>query len=172
MSAIFGLLAVHGDELPGQALEAMRSALADHGGDGGGLWALGGAGLGQQLTIATPEDRFERQPLISQDGLRVLVSDGRIDNRPELAGELGLPWAARTVPDSAFILAAYERWGPDCCRHLVGSFSFAVWDGAVKRLLLSGAGVLGTRAGAPAAAAQRRGVRGGVHRAVRPGRRG
>lgn len=137
MSAIFGLVAVHGDGLPGQALEAMRSALADHGGNGGGLWALGGAGLGQQLKIATPEDRFERQPLVSQDGLRVLVSDGRIDNRPELAGELGLPRAAPTIPDSAFILAAYERWGADCCRHLVGSFSFAVWDAGVRRLLLA-----------------------------------
>jgi asparagine synthase (glutamine-hydrolysing) len=132
------LAAVHGDGgRPGQALEAMRSALADHGGDGSGIWARGGAGLGQQLKIATPEDRFERQPLVSHDGLRVLVSDGRIDNRPELSGELGRPRLARTVPDSAFILAAYERWGTDCCRHLVGSFSFAVWDAGVKRLLVA-----------------------------------
>jgi asparagine synthase (glutamine-hydrolysing) len=137
VSAIFGLVAVHSDGLPGRALETMRSALADHGGDGGGIWALGGAGLGHQLKLATPEDRFERQPLVSQDGRRVLVSDGRIDNRPELAGELGLTRAARAVPDSAFILAAYERWGADCSRHLVGSFSFAVWDAGVRRLLLA-----------------------------------
>ena len=135
MSAIFGLVGVHGDGLPGQALEVMRSALADHGGDGGGVWALGGAGLGQQLKLVTPEDRFERQPLVSPDGLRVLVSDGRIDNRPELSGELGLP--ARAVPDSAFILAAYERWGTDCGQHLIGSFSFAIWDAVLKRLLLA-----------------------------------
>jgi len=137
VSAIFGLVAVHGDGLPGQALEAMRSALADHGGDGGGIWAVGGAGLGQQLKLATPEDRFERQPLVSRDGLRVLVSDGRIDNRLELSGDLELPSPPRSVPDSAFILAAYERWGTDCGQHLVGSFSFAIWDAGVKRLLLS-----------------------------------
>jgi asparagine synthase (glutamine-hydrolysing) len=135
VSAIFGLAAVHGDGLPSHALEAMRSALADHGGDGGGMWALGGAGLGQHLKLVTPEDRFERQPLVSPDGLRVLVSDGRIDNRPELSGELRLP--ARAVPDSAFILAAYERWGIDCGQHLVGSFSFAIWDTVLKRLLLA-----------------------------------
>jgi asparagine synthase (glutamine-hydrolysing) len=134
VSAIFGLVRADGDGLPGQALEAMRSALADHGGDGGGVWALGGAGLGQQLKFTTPEDPFERQPLVSPDGLRVLVSDGRIDNRPELSRELGLP--ARAVPDSAFILAAYERWGIDCGQHLVGSFSFAIWDAGLKRLLL------------------------------------
>jgi asparagine synthase (glutamine-hydrolysing) len=137
VSAIFGLVAVHGGELPGHALEAMRSALADHGGDGGDTWALGGAGLGQQLTFVTPEDLFERQPLVSRDSLRVLVSDGRIDNRLELSGELGLPWPARTVPDSAFILAAYERWGTDCPQHLIGSFSFAIWDARLKRLLLA-----------------------------------
>jgi len=134
VSAIFGLVRVGGDGLPGQALEAMRSALADHGGDGGGIWAVGGAGLGQQLKLVTPEDRFERQPLVSPDGLRVLVSDGRIDNRPELSRELGLP--ARAVPDSVFILAAYERWGTDCGQHLVGAFSFAIWDAVLKRLLL------------------------------------
>ncbi len=137
MSAIFGLVAVHGDGLPGHALEAMRSALADHGGDGGDTWASAGAGLGQQLKAATPEDLFERQPLVSRDGLRVLVSDGRIDNRPELAGELGLPSSARSVPDSAFVLAAYERWGTDCLQHLIGSFCFAVWDAGLKRLLLA-----------------------------------
>jgi asparagine synthase (glutamine-hydrolysing) len=135
VSAIFGLVRVDGDRLPSQALEGMRSALADHGGDGGGIWALAGAGLGQQLKFVTPEDRFERQPLVSPDGLRVLVSDGRIDNRPELSGELSLP--ARAGPDSAFILAAYERWGTDCGKHLVGSFSFAIWDAGLKRLLLA-----------------------------------
>lgn len=137
MSAIFGLVAVHGDRLPGPALEAMRSALADHGGDGGDTWALGGAALGQQLKLATPEDRFERQPLVSQDGLRVLVSDGRIDNRPELSRALGLPRRSQTGPDSAFILAAYERWGTDCLQHLIGSFCFAIWDAGLQRLLLA-----------------------------------
>ena len=250
MSAIFGLVAVHGDGLPGPALEAMRSALAGHGGDGGDTWALGGAGLGQQLKLVTPEDRFERQPLVSQDGLRVLVSDGRIDNRPELSARAGAHVAAQTGPDSAFILAAYERWGTDCGQHLIGSFCFAIWDAGRRRLLLArspfgakpvffhqaadfvafatmpralfalpgvprrlclesiadnlilvplepgaslfhdirslepghaltvgpprlpGAGVLETGAAARASTALRRGVRGGVHGALRPGRRG
>jgi asparagine synthase (glutamine-hydrolysing) len=137
VSAIFGLVAVNGDGLPGHALEAMRSALADRGGDRGDTWALGGAGLGQQLKIATPEDLLERQPLVSRDGLRVLVSDGCIDNRPELSGELGLPGPARMVPDSALVLAAYGRWGTDCLQHLIGSFCFAIWDAGLKRLLLA-----------------------------------
>ena len=134
MSAIFGLVAVGGDWLPGRALEAMRSALADHGGDGGGVWALGGAGLGQQLKLATPEDRFERQPLVSPDGLRVLVSDGRIDNRPELCRELGLRRADR--PGFGVHPGRVRALGHRLRQHLVGSFSFAIWDAGLQRLLL------------------------------------
>jgi asparagine synthase (glutamine-hydrolysing) len=137
MSAIFGLIRVNGDGLPRQTLATMRSALAAHGGDGSGIWTGDRAGLGQQLKRVTPEDAFERQPLVSPDGRRILVSDGRIDNRPELAGLLALPRSSPEVPDSAFIMAAYERWGEDCARHLIGSFSFAVWDSQRRRLLLA-----------------------------------
>ena len=137
MSAIFGLVGVHGGGTPGGALAAMQAALAGHGGDGGGVWTHGGAGVGQQLKVRTPEDQFERQPLVSRDGLRVLVSDGRIDNRRELTHQLPIPGPVRTVPDSAFILAAYERWGDDCGRHLTGSFSFAIWDRGLQRLLVA-----------------------------------
>lgn len=115
----------------------MRSALAAHGGDGSSTWTGNGSGLGQELKRATAEDLAERQPLISRDGHRVLVSDGRIDNRRELSGELGLAWESPQIPDSAFIMAAYERWGEECARRLIGSFSFAVWDEERKRLLLA-----------------------------------
>ena len=137
MSAIFGLISPHGGGPPDRALLQMRSALAGHGGDGSSTWTGHGTGLGQELKRVTPEDLAERQPLISRDGRRVLVSDGRIDNRRELSGELGLAWESPQIPDSAFIMAAYERWGEDCARQLIGSFSFAIWDEERKRLLLA-----------------------------------
>jgi asparagine synthase (glutamine-hydrolysing) len=137
VSAIFGVISPNGGGPPDRALLQMRSALAAHGGDGSSTWTGSGMGLGQELKRVTAEDLSERQPLISRDGRRVLVSDGRIDNRRELSGELGLAWESPQVPDSAFILAAYERWGEDCARHLIGSFSFAVWDEECKRLLLA-----------------------------------
>jgi asparagine synthase (glutamine-hydrolysing) len=137
LSAIFGLISPHGGGPPDRALLQMRSALAGHGGDGSSTWTGHGTGLGQELKRVTPEDLAERQPLISRDGRRVLVSDGRIDNRRELSGELGLAWESPQIPDSAFILAAYERWGEDCARQLIGSFCFAIWDEERKRLLLA-----------------------------------
>jgi asparagine synthase (glutamine-hydrolysing) len=136
MSAVFGVLRFDGRGVGGRELEAMRAVVAGHGGDGGGIWTADGVGLGQQLKAVTPEDLCELQPLVSRDGLRVLVSDGRVDNRPELSAVLGLA-PAPAVPDSAFVLAAYERWGEDCARHLVGPLSFAVWDASLRRLLVA-----------------------------------
>jgi asparagine synthase (glutamine-hydrolysing) len=38
------------------------------------------------------------------------------------------------LTDAEFILAAYERWGDDCVKHLLGDFAFAIWDERRQRL--------------------------------------
>jgi asparagine synthase (glutamine-hydrolysing) len=38
------------------------------------------------------------------------------------------------LPDAEVILNAYERWGDDCVKHLLGDFAFAIWDDNRKRL--------------------------------------
>lgn len=53
--------------------------------------------------------------------------DGRLDNRRELCGALGLD-AARERTDSALAGSAYARWGSDCFHHLIGDYACAVWD--------------------------------------------
>src|SRR5512146_3490165 len=120
MSAIFGLYNLSGEPVAHPILERMSAALAAHGADANGIWTDGPVGLGQRLMRFTPEDCFERQPLVSGDGQRILVSDGRIDNRPELIVDLAMsPRHAATTPDSEFILRAYEKWGQNCPRHLI-----------------------------------------------------
>ena len=138
MSAIFGVINWNDQPVSMNDLERMRAALAEHGADGGGIWVRGSAGLGQRLMCFTPEDRFERQPLVGADGQCVLVSDGRLDNRPELMRELGgAPMDAREAPDSDFILRAYKKWGEDCVSHLTGVFAFAIWDARARTLFLA-----------------------------------
>src|ERR1039457_1190997 len=138
MSAIFGLLYLNGNCLAPGELEQMGSALAAHGMEGGGLWTKENTGLGQRLSCFTPEDLLERQPLFSVEGDLVLVSTGRIDNRPELTVQLDIPRGeAPTLPDSVFILKAYEKWGVDCAGHLLGEYTFALRDGREKRLVLT-----------------------------------
>jgi hypothetical protein len=116
----------------------MGAPLAAHGADGGGTWIEGPVGLGQRLLAVTPEDNFERQPLRSADGRFALVCDARLDNRSELAEALALKAAdTRDMPDSALIMAAFERWGRAALSRLVGPAAMALWDGRERRLLLA-----------------------------------
>jgi asparagine synthase (glutamine-hydrolysing) len=100
-----------------------------------GEWVAGPVALGHLLVRLTPEDSFERQPLASPDGRYVLCADLRLDNREELARELGIaPATARELPDSSFVMGAYRKWGERCPERLLGDFAFALWDSRERRL--------------------------------------
>ena len=130
MSAIVGLYYFDRQDVTAEVLVCMGDRLTAHGPDRAGCWQQGPVGLAQRQLIITPEDRYERQPLVSNDGQLVLGSDARLDNRSELIDALSmLPAEARQLPDSAFILAAYERWGEDAPQQLRGDYAFALWDG-------------------------------------------
>jgi asparagine synthase (glutamine-hydrolysing) len=113
------------------AVHGVVSALAPHGRDGTGMWT--GIAGGSAVVVAalsrhaTPEDAADRHPAESRDGSLVLAGDMRLDNRAELAGALGLSDRS-SVPDSAFVLAGYERWGHGLLGRLVGEFALAVVD--------------------------------------------
>ena len=128
MSGIAGLFYRDGQPVASAALEAMAARLAHRGADGAGAWRAGPVGLAHRLRWTTPESLHERQPLAAGGpaGVLVLTADARIDNRAELAAEVGLD--DRDLPDSAFILAAYQKWGQGCAEHLLGDFAFAIWD--------------------------------------------
>lgn len=145
MSAIFGRFNLDGKPVDPNDVERMRTALADLGPEGGVVWIEGAISLGHLLMCFTPEDRLEQQPMFAPDRQLVLVCDARLDNRTELAELLHISGAARVeMPDSAFILRAYERWGMDCAHHLIGEFAFAVWD-ARQRQLMAARSPLGER---------------------------
>jgi asparagine synthase (glutamine-hydrolysing) len=102
------------------------------------VWSDGAVGLGQRQSVFTPEDRFERQPLLSSGGHRVLVSDARIDNRDELARAWSVgPSTVERCPDSAFVARALDTWGDDGPSRLRGAFAFVQWDRRAGRLLLA-----------------------------------
>ena len=131
MSAIGGVVGLDGRPWCEADLDGMARALAPLGRDGGGGWAgttgRTGVAVVAALRRGTPEDAADRQPAHSRDGTLVLVGDLRLDNRGELAGTLGLS-DRRSVPDSAFVLAAYERWGEHALERIVGEFALAIVD--------------------------------------------
>ena len=60
-----------------------------------------------------------------------LKANARIDVREESIQKLAVKSSAT---DNELILHAYEAWGEDCVKHLIGDFAFAIWDERQRRL--------------------------------------
>jgi asparagine synthase (glutamine-hydrolysing) len=132
MSGICGIVHFDGSPVDEELLSRMVQAAAYRGPDGIRFWADTHAGFAHLSLHITPESSRERLPLIADE--LVLTADARIDNREELSHSLKgyLPQGAPT--DADLILAAYRRWGTDSPAHLVGDFSFAIWDQGRRQL--------------------------------------
>ncbi|PYS74616.1 MAG: hypothetical protein DMF69_01365 [Acidobacteria bacterium] len=62
------------------------------------------------------------------NGLAVTAA-ARIDNRAELYDLLHIPGAERkTITDSCLLQLAWQKWGRDSPRYLIGDYAFAIWD--------------------------------------------
>ena len=62
-----------------------------------------------------------------------IVADCRIDNREELAKELGVSDISKHS-DIEFIARAYEKYGEDAPKKLKGDFAFVIWDESNQEL--------------------------------------
>ena len=129
MSAIVGLFYRDGRPVDRRVLERMGASLAHRGPDKSGVWSDGNTGLGHRMLWTTPESLREELPLAHSSGNLVITADARIDNRDELLSALGLTDRPKEeISDSELILGAYEKWGEDSPKKLVGDFAFAIWD--------------------------------------------
>jgi asparagine synthase (glutamine-hydrolysing) len=138
LSGFAGILNLDGAPADQCLLERMTHSLAFRGPDAEEIWCAGSAGLGHALLRATNESVRERQPF-ALDGRLWIAADARIDARPELIEKLrakgGAPNAVSlSTPDAELILHAYDAWGDACVEHLLGDFSFAIWDASNRRL--------------------------------------
>lgn len=135
MSAIAGV--VHFDGEPGARglAETMAASMAHRGPDRRGLWSGAGIALAHNMLQATTEALAERQPLACERGGRVLVMDGRVDNRADLQRALvAAGCRVRDRSDAELVLRAFETWGAACVERLEGDFALAVWDDTSREL--------------------------------------
>lgn len=116
----------------------MLASLAVFGTHNGALWADGPVALGRRLTRLVPEDIHDRGPIIGGGGRFVLAAATRIDNRNDIIDAAGIaPERARTMCDSAILMAAFERWDVECFDRITGSFAAAILDRERQRLILA-----------------------------------
>ena len=136
MSGIAGFV-LPGPRPDGETMiRAMLEPMRRRGPDGRYAWVSESAAFGQALLSTTAEAGAERQPWVHPASGCVVVSDSRLDNRPELLNGLGLRGRnVDEVGDGELLHAAYQAWGRDCVRRLLGDFAFAIWDPGRRRLL-------------------------------------
>lgn len=136
MSGICGIVNFDGAPVDPEILRRMTEAVKKRGPDGIHYWINGNVGLAHLALNTTPESLRERQPLLSPDGALCLTADARVDNRAELISTLTAKGFLRDASptDADLILAAYQSWGEECPKHIVGDFAFAIWDARERKL--------------------------------------
>lgn len=135
MSGIAGLFQLDGAPVDRRLLERMTEFQRFRGPDTCGTWADGPIGLSHTLFSTTYEAEHEQQPC-SLDGQVWITADARVDGRSDLIASLaGRGRAvAPAATDPELILHAYHAWGEACLDHLIGDFSFAIWNGRERGL--------------------------------------
>ncbi len=127
MSGIYGIINLKKEPIDPTQMNRMEELLIHRGVDGKAQWIEGHVGLGHLKLEVTPESEYESLPLRYKQW--VITADARIDNRDELDDPLSISKDDRPfTPDTTYIIKAYEKWGKDCVKHLIGDFAFAIWD--------------------------------------------
>ncbi len=135
MSGIAGIVRFDGGPVDRALLEKMADFQAFRGPHGRGIWCDGNVGFVHTLFKLNDDDSPAPQPL-SLDGKVWITAHARVDAQDELIPALrgrGRE-VARGASDAELLLHAYHAWGERCLEHVLGDFTFAIWDGRERRL--------------------------------------
>ncbi|GAE35940.1 asparagine synthase-related protein [Halalkalibacter akibai] len=100
-----------------------------------GTWKKGNIILECHSQWITPESVDEVLPYYDYERKVAITADAIIDNRKELFDILQVNRNVRkTMPDSQLIVLAYQKWGADAPKYLIGDFAFVIWDEKNKKL--------------------------------------
>jgi asparagine synthase (glutamine-hydrolysing) len=135
MSGIVGIVNTDGAPIDRDLLSRLTQSIAWRGPDTQEIRVLGCTGFGHAMLRTTWEAEREHQPC-SLNGEVWVTADCRIDGREDLIRELASSGRSflEEATDPELILHAYAVWGTDCVVHLIGDFSFALWDEPNRRL--------------------------------------
>lgn len=129
---------LNGQPVKQQTLDNMRKAMEFTHPDTEALWKNEKAGIGSMIRFVAPESFKEKQPIFFEDDQKVMVVAARIDNRDELCPIFGIPLIYRdNYPDSHYVRLAFEKWGIEATGHLLGDWSFAVYDKSDQKLYVA-----------------------------------
>jgi asparagine synthase (glutamine-hydrolysing) len=129
MSAICGIYYRDNRPVTPETGAAMMEKLGIYRRDASGTWRDGPVFLGCHSRWVTPESVGEVMPYRDASTGLTITADAVIDNREDLFERLGVTGPQRQeMPDGPLILKAYQKWGIECPRYLLGDFAFAIRD--------------------------------------------
>jgi asparagine synthase (glutamine-hydrolysing) len=135
MSVQFGRWNFEGQPPPPDYIEKITAVLAPYGPDSNESYSKGGISILYRAFHTTKESRREKRPCISPSGA-VITWDGRLDNRGDLISELRDSLTVNST-DVAIVAAAYEKWGTNCLRKLIGDWALSIWNPRERSVLLA-----------------------------------
>lgn len=115
-------------------IKAMADRIVHRGPDQDDYYVDGDVSLGfRRLSIIDLDGGS--QPILNEDGTKVLLFNGEIYNYQPLREELlAAGHRFKTETDSEVLLHGYEQWGKDLLSRLRGMFAFVIWDKQQKKL--------------------------------------
>ena len=114
----------------------MAQKVRHRGPDWSGIYSSDNAILAhERLAIVDPTSG--KQPIISEDGLKVIAVNGEIYNHKNLKNRFAADYDFRTESDCEVILALYEKKGINFLNDLNGIFSFALYDSSNDKYLIA-----------------------------------
>jgi len=129
VSIIAGLVRFDGAPIDRATIDRMAARIGERAPDGVSIHCAGPAGFIRGSLDVTPES--SAQPLIDRHTGRIVLFDGRLDNRGDLIGQLEL---ASSASDVELVAAAHGKWGRDAAVRLLGDFALSVWDPVERSL--------------------------------------
>ena len=114
----------------------MAQKVRHRGPDWSGVYSSENAILAhERLAIVDPTSG--KQPIISEDGLKVIAVNGEIYNHKNLKNRFAADYNFRTESDCEVILALYEKKGINFLNDLNGIFAFALYDSSNDKYLIA-----------------------------------
>lgn len=137
MCGICGIYLTDGSVADRSLVDCMNATMYHRGPDDQGMYLSERIALAMRR-LAIIDVAGGQQPMMSEDGQIVLVSNGEIYNFRQLRLELEtLGHHFATKSDTEVIVHAYEQWGDRALDRLNGMFALALWDNRGQRLLLA-----------------------------------
>jgi len=113
------------------SLGKMNEVQRHRGPDNEGIWVSKDKSIGfahRRLAVIDLSSKTH-QPMVSDNGRYILVSDGEIYNYLEIRKELQkLGWQFRTESDTEVLLNSFQQWGEKAIHKFNGIFAFSIWN--------------------------------------------